>query len=164
MWINKKQHDAHLDLLHRTIRDLQERLDRAISNSVRERAEASRYQQIATQARTASAAAKAYYDLARTQNNELKLERAALLARLLPGLTLAVATVRTGVVEPPGASLEDMGDAAAAVFADAALMPEDPDAYQAADPDQIQGAQIFADPEELLEGRPGTVVRSAVGA
>jgi hypothetical protein len=164
MWINKKQYDAHLDLLHRTIRDLQERLTEANTARLLAVQRTERALEIKERAVTSAAAAKAYYDLARTQNNELKLERAALLARLLPGLTLAVATVRTGIVEPPGASLEDMGDAAASVFADAALMPEDPEAYRSADPDQIQGAQIFADPEELLEGLGGTVVRSPVGA
>lgn len=164
MWVNKKQHAAYLDLLHRTIRDLQDRLDTAQRQTRDRDTTIERFRREASRANIECSAARAYYDLARLHINELKLERAALLTRLLPGLSLAVPTVRTGIVEAPGASLEDMGDAAAGVFGDAALMPEDPDQRRETDLDEIQGQQLFSDPDEHVEGLGGIVVRSAVGA
>lgn len=60
----------------------------------------------------------------RTRINELTIERAALLGRLIPGLELKVPIIQyTPSVEPPGASFDDMGDAASMHMGDADLLP-----------------------------------------
>lgn len=170
MWVNKKQHVRELDLLHRTIRDLQGRYDIAIQRISELNTDLRIHRRLAYAADKTAAAAKAYYDVSRLAVNELKLERAALLVRLLPGLELKVPAVHNGaIIEPPGTTFEDMGDAAASVFAAANVIPEDPD--QRPDPmtrDTIVGQQIFTDPSELdardVSGSAGVVVRSRPGA
>lgn len=69
-----------------------------------------------TESLRSAAAAKAYSDIWRVRVTELTIERAELLAKLVPGLNLAVPHIQQDpVVMPPGIDFEDMGDAAAAM-------------------------------------------------
>ena len=58
-----------------------------------------------------TAAAQAYSDVWRVRVNELTLERAAFLAKILPDLNIPVPTVETPRVQSgTGVSFDDMGD------------------------------------------------------
>jgi hypothetical protein len=91
-------------------------------------------------------------------NNALRLERAALLARLLPGLELKVPQIGRdrATVAPPGTDFEDMGDdAAAAGFANADAIPLPNTADAATMLQELIGAE---EPDEA-DAAPGTVLR-----
>jgi len=86
----------------------------------------------------------------RVQVNELRLERAALLTRLLPGLTLQVPQVGKLDVTagPPGSDFEDLGDLAEA---DEIPLSNAPNAETIAD--------VIGVDDESPALQPGTVVR-----
>lgn len=96
-----------------------------------------------------TAQATAVADLWRTRVNELTIERAKLLEKLVPGLVFPVPIVeRTPTTVLPGVDFEDMGDAAAvmsgALSGDEAALRSDPDV-----PLGVKGiAGIFTDPAE----------------
>jgi hypothetical protein len=103
-------------------------------------------------------AAQTRASMLQIENNALRLERAALLARLLPGLELKVPQVGRdrATVAPPGTDFEDMGDdAAAAGFANADAIPLPNTADAATMLQELIGAE---EPDEA-DAAPGTVLR-----
>lgn len=150
MWIKREVFQE----LQRTATSLKELADRYYAGlGVREAVikqlqarEIELLQEIGTKIATESRAV-AVADIWRVRVNELVIERAALLARLLPGLEIVTPIVeRSPMVLPAGIDFEDMGDAAARMTG--ALVGEGETRVDAPVPASVKGAPMFQDPAE----------------
>lgn len=121
MWINKKAYSewiaqithlrAFIDNLHTSFQNVVAAKDTEMATL---RAAISTMQIHLNEAEKSAAVAAAYNDVWRTRVNELNIERAELLGRVVPGLHLPVPVIeRDPVMSGTGIDFEDMGDVAA---------------------------------------------------